>query len=93
MTTPQPTRCGREGCTGRRRKDPATGKLRPCCTGLCNFVRRELEALEMMITTAGPGPTTASAWAALVELSDQLTRYNTLKDSVYRILNAKEKIQ
>jgi hypothetical protein len=47
----------------------------------------------MMITTAGPGPTTASAWAALVELSDQLTRYNTLKDSVYRILNAKEKIQ
>lgn len=82
--------CSREGCRRPRRRHPTTGKLLDSCTGLCNFVRLELEGLERLISDAGPSPAATAAWTSLVEISDQLTHYHRLKNRVYRTITRKD---
>ncbi len=88
MPTPAKTKsCYRVGCNRLRHRNPHNGSLEPCCSPLCNALRRELEHLEELIRTAGPSPTCTELWTTAVGMSDALTRLHKLRTKVARTIH------
>jgi hypothetical protein len=75
---PAQFRCSREGCTRRRSSDSRNGQLRPCCSLLCEAMRRDLAHTEALVRDAGT-PDASELWALAVEANDLITRLQARK--------------